>query len=297
MNSFIQYKSRYALAILYGIGCCFAILACAQQNKETVASPPGYDLSAPKKHKLPDALLEISGIAFEGGNPATIYAQQDEEGKVYSLSLGNKQHRETKFAKNGDYEDIAIAKGRIIMLKSNGHLYTFPLAETHKEKATGVVESKSLLGKGEYEGMYADQQRGLIYVLCKDCKSDKKQDFTSGYILALAADGSLKSAGQFRINLSKLDQLAGRKKGVFHPSALAKHPITGQWYILSSVNKVLVITDNNWNLKAAYHLSANVFNQPEGIAFDKNGNLYISNEGSDTQYGNILEFKYKQAQR
>ncbi|RZK46858.1 MAG: SdiA-regulated family protein, partial [Pedobacter sp.] len=39
--------------------------------------------------------------------------------------------------------------------------------------------------------------------------------------------------------------------------------------------------------------SSNTFNQPEGIAFDKDGNLFISNEGSETQTGNILRFDYK----
>ncbi|RZK63080.1 MAG: SdiA-regulated family protein, partial [Pedobacter sp.] len=35
------------------------------------------------------------------------------------------------------------------------------------------------------------------------------------------------------------------------------------------------------------------FNQPEGIAFDRDNNLYISNEGGDLSAGNILMFKLK----
>ena len=38
------------------------------------------------------------------------------------------------------------------------------------------------------------------------------------------------------------------------------------------------------------NLDPNVFKQPEGIAFDSTGNLFITNEGRRGK-GNILEFK------
>ncbi len=73
-------------------------------------------------------------------------------------------------------------------------------------------------------------------------------------------------------------QLADAHKIVFHPSALAQNPLTREWFVLSSVNKLLVITDENWKVKSVYPLDPSVFNQPEGIAFDQQQNLYISNE-------------------
>jgi uncharacterized protein YjiK len=57
------------------------------------------------------------------------------------------------------------------------------------------------------------------------------------------------------------------------------------------VNKLLVVTDRNWKAKEVCQLDGNTFNQPEGIAFDKDGNLFISNEGDDLSQGNILKFK------
>ena len=79
-------------------------------------------------------------------------------------------------------------------------------------------------------------------------------------------------------------------KNGFRPSALAKNPLTKEWYIISAVNKLLVVTDENFKMKDSYALGGNLFNQPEGIAFDKEGNLYISNEGDDITQGNILKF-------
>jgi len=289
-----QTKQKYtAIIAILTLIVTFLGLSCVEKDPKVVASPPGYDINNPKKYSMPDVLQEISGIAFNNGDNRIVYAEQDEDGILFSLPLGTKDETKTKFAGKGDYEDVSIARGWAILLKSNGTLYSFPLSETKNEEAKGVIETKALLPKGEYEGMFAEEATGKIYVLCKTCKQDKGTKNASGYILALQADGSIKSAGTFSVDASGIDKLTGKKKGAFHPSALAINPITKEWYIVSSVNKTLLITDANWKMKGAYHLSANIYNQPEGIAFDKQGNLYISNEGSETQVGNILRFDYK----
>ncbi|WP_199136646.1 SdiA-regulated domain-containing protein [Pedobacter sp. ASV12] len=268
-------------------------LSCAQTKSKGPASPPGYDLSKPQKYNMPDVLQEISGIAFNKGDNKMVYAEQDEEGKIFRLPLGTKNESATKFAGKGDYEDIAISQGWAILLKSNGHLYTFPLSETQKPEAANVQKLENMLPKGEYEGMFANQATGDLYVLCKDCKTDRGKKQASGYIFSLQKNGTVKPKGTFVVDASQIDKLSGKKKGAFHPSALAMNLQTNEWYIVSSVNKALIVTDAKWKIKNVYHLSSNIFNQPEGIAFDKDNNLYISNEGSETQQGNILRFDYK----
>lgn len=271
----------------------FTSLSCVDKKSNTPISPKGYDLSKPQKYSMPDVLQEISGIAFNKGDHRTIYAEQDEEGSLFTLTLGTKDKTVTKFAGKGDYEDVAIAQNWVLILKSNGTIFSFKLNEAKNPIAANVKETKGLVPKGEYEGMYADERTGLVYVLCKNCSQDKGSKVTSGFILALQSDGSLKSSGTFKIDVSQIDQLTGKKKGTFHPSALAVNPISQEWYIVSSVNKALLVTDAKWKIKNVYHLNSNDFNQPEGIAFDASGNLYISNEGSETQTGNILKFAYK----
>ncbi len=268
-------------------------LSCVEKKAKGPDSPVGYNLNKPQKYNMPDVLQEISGIAFNQGDNRIVYAEMDEQGKVFKMPLGTKDETATKFAEKGDYEDISIAQGWVIMLKSNGDLYTFPLSETANPVAKNVKEIKGLVPKGEYEGMFTDEASGNIYVLCKNCKQDKGTKLTSGYILSLQKDGSIKPKSTFSVDVSNVDKLSGKKKGTFHPSALAMNPLTKEWYIVSSVNKALVVTDAAWKVKSVYHLSSNIYNQPEGIAFDKNGNLYISNEGSETQLGNILRFDYK----
>ena len=74
-------------------------------------------------------------------------------------------------------------------------------------------------------------------------------------------------------------------------SAISRHPKSKEWYILSSAEKLLVIASSDWHIKSVYDLDSSTFNQPEGIAFDKDLNLYISNEGDEITNGNILKFK------
>jgi len=275
----------------------FLTASCVDNKDKVVTNPAGYDLSKPQKYSMPDILQEISGIAFNKGDNSFVYAQQDEDGKLFKLPLGTKDETKTKFAEKGDYEDVGILNNWAILLKSNGDLYSFPLSETQKEETSNVKHNFGLVPKGEYEGLFADEATRQVYVLCKNCKQDKDSKLTSGYILTFQNDGSLKAKGTFKIDASKMDNLSGKKKGTFHPSALAIHPITKEWYVVSSVNKALVVLDSQWNVKNVNHLNSNTFNQPEGIAFDKAGNLYISNEGSETQVGNILRFDYKLPQK
>jgi hypothetical protein len=266
--------------------------ASSTETKDTVVGPYSYNLNEPEKFYMADELVEISGITFSPANNDTIYAQQDEAGRLYHFKLGDKRPVSAKFAKKGDYEDLAICNGNVIMLRSDGVLFSFLLSEANNERIEAVQEWPSLLPEGEYEGLYADAVSSRLYVLCKHCSADKTSKIASGTILQLATDGKITVAGNFTVNVKEIETMANENKISFRPAALAKSPATGDWYILSSVNKMLVIADANWKVKAVYPLNNSVFNQPEGIAFDSNNNLYISNEGGESGTGTILKFIY-----
>jgi len=268
----------------------FPFFSC-KLPKGKYTSPEGYNLKKPDKFKMPSSLLEISGIAFQNMNADTVYSIQDEDGRLFRQAWGIKKQKNIKFAPSGDYEDLAIAFEQVFILKSSGTIYSFPFSETTKKKTGLVKEYKRLVPKAEYESLYADAGEKRLYILCKSCDSDKKKKQLTGYRLAYdqVAD-TLTLEGSFSI---ALDQLEKKLKTGFHPSALTKNPMTGEWYILSSMNKLLVITDASWKIKEAHHLNASTFNQPEGIAFDEDNNLYISNEGDEITDGNILKFGYK----
>lgn len=278
-----MYKHYLTIVLL----CSF--LACSGK-KEPAGTPLHYNLNKPEKFVMPGDLYEISGIAFNSHNDDTIYAEQDEEGILFRFVQSTQTLLQTRFGKKGDYEDVAICNGYVIMLRSDGVLYTFPLLELGKDKAGNVQEWKGLLPAGEYEGLYADEVIGKVYVLCKHCSDEKTSKLGGGSIFSIDANGTLSPSGSFEFKVKQIEALAGQNKINFHPSALAKNKISNQWYILSSVNHMLVIADANWVVKEVYPLPQATFMQPEGIAFDSKNNLYISNEGGLGSGGNILKF-------
>jgi len=283
-------KKLFTPVILFTISIT-SLLSCNLIAKKKVQSPIGYDLSQPEKFLMPESLFEISGIAFKEGKSDSIFAIQDEEGKFFGLAWGVKKQSHTKFAKKGDYEDVAIVRGRVIVLKSSGTLFLFPFADRNFEEIDSTHEMKAKLPEGEYEAMYGDDSTNKLYVLCKNCKSDDQKKSITGYILTLT--DSVSQVGTFAVDVEAMKNLATDKdkvKGEFRPSAMARNPVDGNWYIVSSVNKLIVVADKNWTIKQTIELNGNTFNQPEGIAFDNDGNMYISNEGDDLSQGNILKF-------
>jgi uncharacterized protein YjiK len=260
---------------------------CNEAEKKDTSSGD-YILESADKFNMPESLFEISGITFRDGNSDTVYAVQDEDGMVFRLGWDVGRQKHTKFSKKGDYEDISILGDQVFVLKSNGTIFNFPLAECAFEEAENVSELKGLLPKGEYEGLYADNASGKLYVICKNCPGDDSKTAVTGYVI----DPKQKSAtSTFNIKVHEIKAISGKVARGFRPAGLARNPVTKDWYIVSAVNKMVVVTNAEWKVKDVLPLDGNIFSQPEGIAFDKAGNLYISNEGDDLFSGNILKFK------
>lgn len=281
-------KFLYVMLLLSILGTA----ACKNlRNKYT--SPEGYDFSKPDKFNMPSSLLEISGITFHEGNNDTVYSIQDEDGKLFRQKWDVKKQSHMKFAPKGDFEDLAILQETVFVLKSNGTLFSFPFSEATKESSDQVKERKKLVPKGEYEGLYADPANNRIYILCKSCPVDKKTKKLTGYVFDYHKEiDSLTAHGNFQLDLNQIKAINPKLKASLSPAGLARNPGTTEWYILSSTNKLLLVADSSWNIKAAHRLNSSTFNQPEGIAFDKELNLYIANEGDEVNDGNIIKFSY-----
>jgi hypothetical protein len=284
--------NNHSIALILLSCALFTVISCESQ-KQTYTSPPGYQFNKPERFLMPVFLHEISGIAFNRGISDTIYAEEDENGKVFHFKLGDKSMLVTKFGKKGDFEDISICNGFVIMLRSDGILFTFPFPETVGKEARNVKSFTGLLPEGEYEGLASIDSTGKVYVLCKHCVSEKTRKWGGGSIFKLDSEGNIAFDGSFEINIKQIEEITGTPRINFHPSALAWNALTREWYILSSVNHLLVLTDEYWKVKTVYALNPSLFPQPEGIAFDRHHNLYISNERNLSPAATILVFPYR----
>ena len=283
----MKYFVKQYLGALICVSLLTSFMACAQQKNEK-HKDSHYQLSNPVVYTMPESLIEISGITILPNMANNIYAVQDEEGKIYTINLVADSTTAYHFSKVGDYEDIGIFKGWLYVLKSNGSLFRVNKNIQHDTDHLESFEIKNKVPKGEYEGLYINEVDSIIYLLCKQCNAteDKKKDRGLIYQLKISTDNEIEKLGAITYEINE------NKDHNWQPSAIAQHPLSGYWYILSSVNNMLSVYDKDWYWKSTFHLPTSVFNQPEGLCFNAAGDMFICNEGSKTKKGNILFFKY-----
>lgn len=248
-----------------------------------------YSLTAGEPFTMPAVLDEISGITYLSAFPHTIFAVQDEEGILFTFDLKKGEVTgEFQFAGRGDYEGVASDGTHFFVLKSNGDIFSFPIGSTDKST---VKKHAALLPNAEYESMAYDTQTKRLYVLCKSCKDDKKAKTTTGYVLNLAPDGVLSVEKTFVIDIGEIKQLDRTMGRSFKASAMAKHPTKEEWYIISSVDRALIVTNEDFLVQQVIRFERDTFEQPEGLTFDEQLNLYISSEAGNNPEGKIYRIK------
>ncbi len=266
-----------------------------------------YKLKKPNdKFKLSNQLREISGIAILE-QEKILYAINDEVGKIYQLSTkdGDIKDKNT-FADPGDYEDITIGKNAIYVVKSNGILYEIDKSSL---KATDKIRT-GLRMSNDVEGMCYDGFTGMLLLACKGQPNLKSTDFprTSKSVFAFdPVSKKIDTTPYLQIEDKKLEAFVQKTLGkkakekdlkkllkrvpYFAPSAIAIHPTEDLIYVLSSVGKMLVVFNRQGDIQHIKFLSSSVHEQPEGMSFASNGDLYISNEGKSGR-GLVYRFKY-----
>lgn len=268
----------------------FLFCACAQK-KDSLSYPslPGYDFTNPVIIHLKTNLDEISGIVYYPKD-SSVFAINDEEGVLYKIFIRKKvQIKKWKFSGEGDYEDLVLFDSTFYAMQSNGNLKSFRFSSKDSFSLEDCMVP--LEGKNEFETAYYDSVQKKIVLMCKDCEADGKK-IISAYAFD-PFDHTFSDKPLFIINADDIEDELGIDKIKFRPSAAAIHPVTKDLYILSAVNKALIVTNLNGKVKDAYELNPALFKQPEGITFTPAGDLLISNEAADIGAPNILIFKYK----
>ncbi|MEO7982498.1 MAG: SdiA-regulated domain-containing protein [Bacteroidota bacterium] len=241
--------------------------------------------------KLPDPrLLEISGIAWDSKNNIFL-AVSDESDKLFIVDREYMSVKEElKFGDKGDYEDIALLNGIPYILRSDGTITKFKMDSTGANLPGLDIGTIKLPTPNDFETIYADPGRNALVIICKNCKSDDENSVSA---FAFYPDSiGYDDHPLFVLDAKKIKELSPVKTSKFQPSAAAIHPISHKLYILSSASKQLVITDLDGKIEAVYRLSPKLFPQPEGITFQSDGDMFISNEGLKSRKATLLKFEY-----
>lgn len=268
----------------------FSCQVLGERNKKDNTSPNGYQMDKPERFKVRESLQEISGLWYNG-NEENFLAINDEQGKIFQVGLRTTApYPFWKFGKSGDYEDILFTGKKWFVMKSNGNLSEVeaPFTDTTESMIYHMPKS----GKKEFEALYYDSIRNSVMLICKSCETDKGQHATS--VFAFSLDSMAYAPGPaYQFKYADIEGLKATGSKHFRPSAAAIHPIEKRLYIVASINKLLVVADFNGKVLETHHLPSKHFNQPEGLTFAPNGDMYISNEGDEENTADILKYKYQ----
>lgn len=302
-----------SLAIVLGLLAACSSLARSQGGQvmadSTAAFTWAYDLGAPEAvFELDKELREISGLSIVPGQDL-LAAVQDEEGDIYLL---DKQTGEIvgrhDFWKDGDYEGVEVVGDCFFAVKSSGTLYEVQrLGKDHQktEKYNDFLNDDY-----DVEGLAYDPRHQRLLLACKAKSGDGPQfNFKKAIYAFDLATKKLQEQPALLISIEdiqdyldtspairKLEKILEffsphQSKFIFSPSGLAVHPETGDLYILSTAGNMLVVVSQDGRILHIEKLKKKEHPQAEGICFDTDGALFISNEADG---GTARIYKYGQ---
>lgn len=263
----------------------FPYIAVSEVAKQEIIKS-GYNFSSPnEKMELGKHLTEISGIAYV---PSTgqMLAEYDEKGDIFTIDFSKKNDLvgKVKFGGKGDYEDIVYTDTAVYMLLSPGIVSRV----STKDSSLATTEyNLGLSGTNEFEAMYLEGDGKSLILLCKDC-SKEKDEIRKAYRFDLATQKFI-AEPVYTIAISEIKKILNDEKAEFKPSAAGINPVNGKLYIVASVGKIMVIASDKGVVEEVIKLDPVLYNQPEGLTFAPNGDLYISNEGGE---GTATIFKF-----
>lgn len=286
----------------------WSCIYCSSGEKPVANPDLPYQANVPDKTlEMPKELDEISGLSLSGDGKYLV-AVQDEKGIIFYLDKNTgKVVREVKFWEDGDYEGIEAVGKDVYVVKSSGTIY--------QVSNDGKDVQKYNLGLGsenDVEGLAYDAKNNRLLLACKAQAGKGAEYHQKRGIYAfdlnkktlspepvLMIDG--KEVQQYLQQMDPSDDLtklleafsSDKEDLSFAPSSIAIHPKTGDWYILSSASKMILVLNPEGKIQYIEKLKKKIHAQPEGLCFDTDGTMYISNEARNGEPGKVYVFKAK----
>lgn len=263
------------------------LISCDKKQETNFDVCNDYQLLKPDEiWVLPFELNEISGIALLENQK--ILAENDEEGKLFIYDLKNRIIERTLFfGKDDDYEDVAINGKTAYTLRSDGTIFEI---KNYNIEPIVVKHHTFLSEDDDTEGLFFDVESNRLLMACKG-NSAVLNGNKASLIFEFALNTNRLNPEPIITISQKEIRTKYKNTNNFSPSGIAVHPVTKNIFIISSVGKMMAEFSLQGKLLHVFDLNYPNFQQPEGISFAQNGDLYISNEARGSK-ANILKFKY-----
>lgn len=250
-----------------------------------------YDLFHPAAvHPLSPAYVELS--ALTDVDSSTVAFVQDELATIFHFSMRTgKVERTLPFGAPGDMEGLTRVGVEYFALRSDGLIYRL------REESGRLITLDTIrlnVPNRNIEGLGYDERYQRILISPKDIAKGPDHDERLLYAMdARAPNGRTEVV--LRLDLNDLVAQAKARgvalplritpKGVTVPglklrySSVALHPFTDHYYLLSAVDRTLLVVDRKGVLVDLKQLDATLLPKPEGITFLPSGDLVLSSEG------------------
>lgn len=269
-----------------------------------------YDLGKPDAEmKMPDDLEEISGLSLTP-DESKLIAVQDEDGEVFFINKRTGEvERDYNFHKEGDYEGVEMVGPSVFIVKSNGKIYELHnVGEDHQQT---IKYTTALNKEFDVEGLGYDAKNKRLLLACKEVGEEGDEPILEKSIYAFdLMTRTLIEKPVYVLRLADFLEYLEKNTHVnrhekmqqhfsedpddfkFSASAIAVHPRTGDIYALSSKGKMLGVMSEAGKILHIEKLDKEIHPQPEGLCFEKNGTMYISNEAKNGKDAVIYRFDY-----
>lgn len=262
------------------------LVAGCNLERSRDSRPVSYDTENPQIFILPPELDEVSGMAPTISED-TLLAIHDERGDLFYLSLEGKVLGFKTFHRGGDFEDIVVIGKSAFILKSNGNLSHIPDYTADSLTYLTYKPDPKFKEGLEFESLASDTLNSRLLLLVKDGEAREGKVPVYGF--------DLKNMVYFKDAVALLDPRAAPKVTVrgkdLHASGMSIHPLTGEWYVISSISRLLVVSDAKGNGITSKKLPKKIYPQPEGVCFLSDGTLFLTTEAKGKQ-AKLYRFNY-----
>lgn len=262
------------------VASCVAVLlpwaAGAEPPSTGVLEANTFSVEDFQQWKLPDKLNEISGLAVTpdgrllavADEAAIVYELDYEQGKlVKAFALGKPTLR-------GDFEGIALARGRVWLVTSNGLIYES--AEGVDGERVAYEVHRTTAGRAcEIEGLAQWRAEGLLLLLCKDLRRESELDGLAIFAWSMAERQLLPERTVALPDRRIVNELRDRR---LRPSGIALDERSGNILIVAARPRAVIEITSDGTFVAAAELPAR-HRQSEGIEILQDGRLLIADEG------------------